>query len=114
MNVVGGGIFYILLKIGLWLEERKENVMKINWMARIKNKAFWLSAIPAVLLLVQVVAAVFNLRLDLGDLGNKLLAVVNAVFALLVILGVVNDPTTAGISDSAQALTYTQPRKEGK
>ena len=83
----------------------------MNWKVRIKNKTFWLTMIPAVLLLVQVVAAVFGYSLDFGDLGNKLLAVVNAVFALLAILGIVNDPTTAGVTDSAQALTYQAPKK---
>ena len=83
----------------------------MNWKVRIKNKTFWLTVIPAVLLLIQVVAAVFGYTLDFGDLGNKLLAVVNAVFALLAILGVVNDPTTAGVTDSAQALTYQAPKK---
>ena len=83
----------------------------INWTVRLKNKTFWLSLIPAVLLLIQVVAAVFGINLDMGDLGNKLLAVVNAVFAVLVILGVVNDPTTSGMSDSAQAMTYTKPKE---
>lgn len=84
--------------------------MNINWTVRFRNKSFWLSLIPAVLLLVQVVAAVFGYTLDLGDLGNKLLAVVNAVFAVLTILGVVTDPTTAGVSDSTQAMTYTFPK----
>ena len=83
----------------------------MNWLVRIKNKTFWLTLIPAVLLLVQVVAAVFGYSLDFGDMGNKLLAVVNAVFALLAILGVVNDPTTAGVADSTQALTYQEPKK---
>lgn len=84
---------------------------KINWTVRIKNKNFWLALIPAILLLIQVVAAVFGYTLDLGDLGNKLLEVVNAAFALLAILGVVTDPTTAGISDSDQAMTYSEPKK---
>ena len=44
----------------------------INWIVRIKNKNFWLTIIPAVLLLVQVVAAVFGFTIDLGDLGNRL------------------------------------------
>ena len=83
----------------------------MNWKVRIKNKTFWLTVIPAVLLLIQVVAAVFGYTLDFGDLGNKLLAVVNAVFALLAILGVVNDPTTAGVADSTQALTYQKPKE---
>lgn len=85
----------------------------INWIVRFKNKAFWVALIPAILLLVQVVAAVFGFTLDLGDLGNKLIEVVNALFAVLVILGVVNDPTTAGAGDSNQAMTYTVPKKDG-
>lgn len=84
----------------------------INWTVRIKNKAFWLAVIPAVLLLVQTVAAVFGFTLDLGDIGNKLIAVVNAVFSVLVVLGVVNDPTTAGMSDSKQARGYNFPKED--
>lgn len=86
--------------------------MNINWRVRFANKAFWLALIPAALLLIQVAAAVFGYAIDLGELGNRLLAVVNALFAVLAILGVVNDPTTKGVSDSAQALTYEKP-KEG-
>lgn len=85
----------------------------INWQVRIKSKQFWLSLIPAVLLLVQVVAAVFGFELDLGELGNRLLDVVNALFAVLAILGIVVDPTTDGVGDSAQAMTYTEPRRNG-
>ena len=84
----------------------------INWKVRIRNKTFWLSAIPALLLLVQTVAALFGFTLDLGSLGDKLLALVNALFALLAVLGVVNDPTTGGITDSALALTYEKPKGE--
>lgn len=83
----------------------------INWAVRFKNKTFWLALIPAVLLLAQMVAAVFGYELDLGDLGNKLLDVVNALFAVLAILGVVTDPTTSGVGDSEQALTYTAPKE---
>lgn len=86
--------------------------MNINWNVRIKNKTFWLSLIPAILVLVQVVAAVFGFTLDLGEFGDKLIAVVNALFVVLAILGVVNDPTTSGVSDSKQALTYTEPKKD--
>ncbi len=84
----------------------------INWKVRIKNKAFWIAFIPAVLMLIQVVAAVFGIQIDLGDMGNKLLNVVNAAFMLLAILGVVTDPTTDGVTDSTQALGYTEPKKD--
>ncbi len=87
-------------------------MIKINWKIRLLNKSFWVALVPAVLLLVQVVLAVFGIDMDFGDLGNKILAVVNAVFALLTILGVVNDPTTAKLSDSALAMTYVRPKKD--
>ena len=83
----------------------------INWTVRIKSKAFWLAVIPAILLLVQTVAAVFGFELDFGVLQGQLLDVVNAVFLVLTILGIVVDPTTAGWSDSALAMTYEVPRE---
>ena len=83
--------------------------MKINWTVRLKNKAFWLALIPALLLVIQTVAALLGFTIDLGDVGDKLLAVVNAVFGVLVILGVVVDPTTEGVSDSERALCYDEP-----
>lgn len=84
----------------------------INWKVRVKNKNFWITLIPAILLLIQVVAAVFGLKLNLGELGNKLIAVVNAAFTVLTILGIVTDPTTSGIGDSEQAMTYSTPKKK--
>lgn len=81
----------------------------INWKVRLRNKAFWLAFIPAALLLVQTVAALFGFSLNLGEIGDKLLAVVNAVFALLSILGVVVDPTTQGVGDSQRAMGYVVP-----
>lgn len=83
---------------------------RINWAVRFKNKTFWVALIPAILVLIQVVAAVFGLTINLGDLGDKLLQVVEAVFTLLAILGIVVDPTTKGVGDSTQALTYTEPK----
>lgn len=84
----------------------------INTTARIKNKTFWLTLIPAVLLLVQVCAAPFGYQWDFGVLNEQLAAIINALFAVLAILGVVNDPTTAGISDSKQAMTYDKPKAD--
>lgn len=86
----------------------------INWTVRIKNKSFWLALIPALLLLIQAIAAVFGYTLDLSALGEKILAVINCLFAVLAILGIVNDPTVEGIGDSAQAMTYITPKKDTK
>lgn len=84
----------------------------MNWIVRLKNKTFWLSAIPALLLLVQVCAAPFGYEWDFGVLNEQLAAIVNALFAFLTIIGVVVDPTTKGVGDSEQAKTYKKPRDD--
>lgn len=86
--------------------------MSINWRVRIKNKAFWVAIIPADLLLIQQVGAVFGVTLDFGELQSQLVAIVGTVFALLAILGIVADPTTVGVTDSIQALTYDEPKDD--
>ncbi|MCY7251515.1 phage holin [Streptococcus pasteurianus] len=75
----------------------------INWKLRFKNKATLIAISSTVILLAQ------QLGLKLPD---NIADVVNTVLTLLVLLGVVNDPTTAGVSDSTEALTYTEPKKE--
>ena len=83
--------------------------MNINWKVRIKNKLFWLAIIPAVLLMVKSIAAVFGIEIEVADVGARLATVVEAVFGVLIILGVVVDPTTKGASDSDRALGYDEP-----
>lgn len=84
----------------------------INWKIRVQNKTFWLALVPAFLLLIQAVAQVFNISLDFTNLNKDLLNVVNALFVVLTILGVVTDPTTKGVGDSTQALTYSKPKED--
>lgn len=81
----------------------------INWKVRIKNKNFWLALVPALFLLVQAIGAPLGYKWDFVVLNQQLTAIINAAFALLAILGVVVDPTTEGVADSARALTYTKP-----
>lgn len=85
--------------------------MSINWKVRVRNKAFWVALIPALLLLIQQVCGVFGVKLDFGQLQDQLTAIVGTVFTLLAILGIVADPTTAGVGDSEQALSYEKPKE---
>ena len=84
----------------------------INWKVRIRNQQFWVSVIPALALVIQAVAAVFGWTLDFSHVIGRLIAVVDAVFALLVILGIVVDPTTAGVGDSKRAMEYEEPWRD--
>lgn len=82
--------------------------MNINWKIRIQSLDFWTGFIPAILLLIQAVAAIFGFTIDLGDFGNRLLYAVNALFGVLTLIGVVKDPTTKGFGDSDRAMSYTE------
>lgn len=83
----------------------------MNWTVRFKNKTFWITFIPAMLLLIQTVLALFGIEWNYDLLNEQLLAIVNALFVVLTILGVVVDPTTLGVTDSEQALTYEEPKE---
>jgi phi LC3 family holin len=84
----------------------------INWKVRVLNKTFWLTLVPALALLLQTFLAVFNVSLELGETIDKMLVFINALFAVLMIVGIVNDPTTSGISDSSRAMTYETPSNQ--
>lgn len=81
----------------------------INWKVRLKNLNFWLAAVPAVLLVLQSAAALAGVTLSVQGVQDKLLDLINAVFGLLAILGIVNDPTTKGLGDSRRAMEYKTP-----
>lgn len=85
--------------------------MKINWTVRFKNRDFWFAIIPAVLLLIMQVAEIFGIELEFRVFEQQILAVVGTIFAIAAILGIVNDPTTATLDDSTQALTYNEPKE---
>lgn len=86
----------------------------INWKIRLINKQFWISLIPALALVAQAIAALCGFELDLTTLVGKIIAVVDAVFGLLVILGIVVDPTTEGVGDSKRAMSYEEPWSDKK
>ena len=71
----------------------------MDWKTRIKNKTFWLAIVPAILLLAQVIAVPFGYKFDIDSVNKQLLDIINAAFGVLTIVGVVADPTTAGITD---------------
>jgi phi LC3 family holin len=85
--------------------------MKINWQVRFGNKYFWITFLPTLLLLVQSVASLFGFQLDIGELSDKLIVIVDVLFVLLSLLGVVTDPTTKGVSDSDKAMSYIKPKQ---
>lgn len=83
--------------------------MNINWQVRFRNKAFWIGFIPAVIILIQAIGTLFGISIPLEGIEENLIHVVEALFAVLAILGIVVDPTTVGISDGFYGSQYTSP-----
>lgn len=79
----------------------------INFKLRLKNKATLVALISAVFLMLQQFGLHIPTNIQEG---------LNTFVGILVILGIVTDPTTKGIADSERALSYEQPldEKEGK
>lgn len=88
------------------------NLFNINWAVRLKNKTFWVTIIPLAFLLVSQILAIFGVVFDFEGIVNQLVNIVETVFLILGVLGVVVDHTTKGIGDSKQALTYDKPKEE--
>ena len=84
----------------------------INWKARLKSGPFWMGVISA------VVAAVFAIipmcGVELSVTADQVLNVATLVLMIPASIGIISDPTTKGLSDSAQALTYDKPRADGE
>ena len=81
--------------------------MKVNWKVRFKNKA-WLS-----MFISLIVGFIFNM-LKLFDIyptvtENLVMNAVSQVLTFLGLIGVLVDPTTAGINDSVRAMSYEEP-----
>ena len=81
--------------------------MKINWKVRFKNKV-WLSMFMSL-----IIGFIFNL-LKLFEVyppftENAVINVVNQFLTFLGLIGVLVDPTTAGLDDSQRAMGYDEP-----
>lgn len=84
----------------------------INWKVRVKNPYFWLGLIAVILAAIGVSPESLT---SWGILADQIKALLGNPFALgcvvMGVIGYINDPTTSGLSDSEQALTYSKPKK---
>ncbi|MBU5342268.1 phage holin [Caldifermentibacillus hisashii] len=77
--------------------------MKINWKVRLHSYPFWVAVFALIGLIVT--------DLGLMDLGHYE-KYVDAILLVLIAGGIVTDPTTSGLTDSQQALTYKKPKQD--
>lgn len=81
--------------------------MKINWKLRLQNKTTLLALIASAVSLVYIVLGIAGIVPSITE--SEVMDVVAAILNALTLLGVVVDPTTAGIGDSDLARSYSKP-----
>lgn len=86
--------------------------MKINWKVRFKNKTFLTMFISLIVGFVFNILKLFDIYPEFTE--NTVMNIVSQVLTFLGLLGVIVDPTTAGISDSERALHYDEPYDDEK
>jgi phi LC3 family holin len=90
---------------------------KINWKLRLQNKVTVTAMATAVIAVAATVvnfgnvAGFWSVKFDSAQVTAVTLNAITVVFGALGSLGIIHDPTTAGVGDSEQALTYTEPKK---
>ncbi|HFU4221569.1 TPA: phage holin [Streptococcus suis] len=77
---------------------------KINWGVRLRNSTFWWTLVPLGVLLTQ--------QLGFNWVPENWEAVFGTLMSILTVVGIINDPTTAGVADSQQALHYYEPKQD--
>lgn len=85
--------------------------MNINWKLRLQNKATLTALVMALVALVYQALGVCGVVPRVAQ--DQVTTIISMVINLLCLLGIVVDPTTAGVGDSARVLSYEKPRKEG-
>jgi phi LC3 family holin len=103
------------LHIYITKKNRKGGGNLINWKVRFKNRNWVIAFLSQVMIVAELVLSGLHsmglIHFQLTDaIQNSILTFVNAVFALLSMLGIIQDPTTKGYRDSEHALKYEEPK----
>ena len=81
--------------------------MKINWKVRFRNKLWLGSFLSMIVSFIYSMLSLFDVFPDLTE--NTVLELLNQALTFLGLIGVLVDPTTAGIGDSERAMRYDEP-----
>lgn len=81
--------------------------MKMNWKVRFKNKTWLFMFLSLIIGFVFNMLKLFDIYPDITE--NQIVNIVNQILTFLGLVGVLVDPTTAGIGDSERAMGYEEP-----
>ncbi len=83
--------------------------MNINWKIRLRSGPFWVGLISLVLTFIYTVLSTFDVIPQIDQ--KQIMDMIVMLLQIFSFVGVVTDPTTKGLSDSEQAMTYQKPKE---
>ena len=84
--------------------------MKINWKVRFKNRVWLGSFLSLIIGFVYSLLGLFDVLPEVTE--NAVMQLINQVLTFLGLIGVLVDPTTAGLGDSLRAMSYEEPYRD--
>lgn len=90
--------------------KKKKMIRNINWKLRLQNKVTLTSIVLQIISLVYMILAAAGITPSINE--SVIVAIAETIIGILALVGIVTDPTTAGISDSTQALNYVAPKED--
>lgn len=82
----------------------------MNIKVRLRNKTFWLTAVPSLIALIYTVLSLFDIVPNISE--QTVVKLLTILISALTTLGVLVDPTTEGVKDSLRALSYIKPNND--
>lgn len=82
----------------------------INWKVRLQSGSWWMGIISAVVVAVFAILKIF--KVETSVTADEIMNVAMLVLMIPAAIGITTDPTTKGVSDSQQALTYDAPKAD--
>lgn len=82
----------------------------INWKLRLKNKVVLTAIVLQIISIIYMVLSACGITPSLDE--SAVVNIAETIIGLLVLMGVITDPTTSGISDSEQAMNYDEPKED--
>ena len=99
----------VTARYNLLLCKKGGSLLKINWKVRLRSGPFWAGLISLVLTFVYTVLNTFDVIPQIDQ--KQIMDMIVMLLQIFSFVGVVTDPTTKGLCDSEQAMTYQKPKE---
>lgn len=82
----------------------------INWKVRLQSGSWWLGVISAIVVAIFSIVEISGVKLSVT--AGEIINIATLILMIPAAIGITTDPTTKGLSDSLQAMSYEKPKAD--